>query len=226
MKQKQTTSIISGSLFAILLIYDFINLILALSNNPSFPALSILNNAGYAVIAYSLFTSRRDIVLLAGFGISALANLLNGNILSILTWLAVMVICITYLTDYLPQLTKISKSIWFVPAACVVLNRIIWLIRNISILGGSTIAIFLIINIIFALALLTSMNYIVNPPIKRKIEVSDENIEQIENIESTESILATDFDTIEELKKFKDLLDCDAISQEEFDAKKKQLLGQ
>ena len=33
------------------------------------------------------------------------------------------------------------------------------------------------------------------------------------------------FDVADELKKYKDLLDCGAITQEEFDAKKKQLLG-
>ncbi|MDO4744896.1 MAG: SHOCT domain-containing protein, partial [Clostridia bacterium] len=46
---------------------------------------------------------------------------------------------------------------------------------------------------------------------------------QKSTVETTKSQSA--FSVADELKKFKELLDMDIITQEEFDAKKKQLLG-
>lgn len=46
-----------------------------------------------------------------------------------------------------------------------------------------------------------------------------------ENKNSTATIIKQDLSSADEIKKFKDLLDAGIISQEEFDAKKKQLLG-
>ena len=40
-----------------------------------------------------------------------------------------------------------------------------------------------------------------------------------------QTIISTPLSNAEELKKYKDLLDAGIITQEEFDAKKKQLLG-
>ena len=51
-------------------------------------------------------------------------------------------------------------------------------------------------------------------------EESVVQIESSKNVNKTAAISSAD-----ELKKFKELLDCGIISQEEFDAKKKQLLG-
>ena len=54
-------------------------------------------------------------------------------------------------------------------------------------------------------------------------EVSDAEFEQLNNDGGTQN--ATTVSAADELKKFKELLDMGVISQEEFDAKKKQLLG-
>jgi len=219
MKQKQTSSILPGILFAILIILDIKNLITILGSGYA-PSLGwILRVAGYAVITFALLTSRRDIVLLIGFAISALASLLGNNILSIVAWLAVIVIGIAYLTNYVPQLTKIAKSIWFAPAVFVI---VAWVINTIK---TTFIAQSFLNNIVLVFGLLLSMNYVVNSPRKQQIEVAEETTEEeSENFDS----YAPDnsgLDAVEEMKKYKDLLDSGAISQEEFDAKKKQLLG-
>ena len=63
MKQKQTSSILPGILFAILVVLDIKNLITILSSGYA-PSLGwILRVAGYVVITFALLTSRRDIVL-------------------------------------------------------------------------------------------------------------------------------------------------------------------
>ena len=49
--------------------------------------------------------------------------------------------------------------------------------------------------------------------------------DEIKNAKNTPVIQTAQLSAADELKKFKDLLDIGAITQEEFDAKKKQLLG-
>ena len=56
-------------------------------------------------------------------------------------------------------------------------------------------------------------------------EVRDYVQTQIRNCKNTQGQVATSTSSAEELKKFKELLDMGIITQEEFDAKKKQLLG-
>lgn len=226
MKQKQTSSVLPGILFAILVVLDIKNLITILGSGYA-PSLGwILRVTGYAVITFALLTSRRDIVLLIGFAISALASLLgNNNILSIVAWLSVLVIGVAYLTNYVPQLTKTAKSIWFVPAICVIVGWVIYAIQTISTVGWVNVVPSILNNIVLVFSLLLSMNYVVNPPRKQQIEVAEETAEEeIENLDNY-APNNSGLDAVEEMKKYKDLLDSGAISQEEFDAKKKQLLG-
>ena len=226
MKQKQTSSVLSGILFAILVILDIKNLITYLGNGYA-PSLGwVLRIAGYAVITFALLTSRRDIVLLIGFVVSALASLFgNNNILSIVAWVAATVIGAAFLTNYVPQLTKTAKSIWFVPALCVIIGWVIFAIQTISSAGWINVVPSILNNIVLAASLFLSMNYVVNPPRKQQIDAADETTaEEKENYDS----YAPDhsgLDAVEEMKKYKDLLDSGAISQEEFETKKKQLLG-
>lgn len=53
------------------------------------------------------------------------------------------------------------------------------------------------------------------------VDITDEDIAKMNEQENTQSTVSA----IDELKKFKELLDMGIITQEEFDAKKKQLLG-
>lgn len=226
MKQKQTSSILPGILFAILVILDIGSLITVLVNGYA-PSLGwILRVGGYAVITFALLTSRRDIVLLIGFAVSALASLFgNSNILSIVGWVAVIVISIAYLTNYAPQLTKTAKTIWFVPALCVIVGWVIHAIRTIAIAGWINVVPTILSNIVLVISLLLSMNYVVNPPRKQQIEVAEETAEEESETFDSDAPDNSGFDAVEEMKKYKDLLDSGAISQEEFDTKKKQLLG-
>ena len=227
MKKKQS-SIIPGILFAVLVILDIKNLITILSSGYA-PSLGwVLRVAGYAVIAFALLTSRRDIVLLIGFAVSALASLFgNNHILSIVAWLGTVVIGAAYLTNYVPQLAKTAKSIWFVPALCVIAGWVIYAIPTTSTAGWVNVAPSILNDIVLVLSLLLSMNYVVNPPRQQQIEVAEETVEEEEENETYDSFTpdTSAVDAVEEMKKYKDLLDSGAISQEEFDAKKKQLLG-
>ena len=226
MKQKQTSSILPGILFAILVVLDIKNLITILGSGYA-PSLGwILRVAGYVVITFALLTSRRDIVLLIGFAVSALASLIgNNSILSIVAWLGVVVIGIAYLTNYVPQLTKTAKTIWFVPALCVIVGWVIYAIQTISTVGWVNVVPSILNNIVLAISLFLSMNYVVNPPRKPQIEVAEETDEEESEPFDDFAPNTSELDAVEEMKKYKDLLDSGAISQEEFDAKKKQLLG-
>lgn len=225
MKQKQASSLLPGILFAVLVILDVKNLFSILGSGYA-PSLGwILRIAGYAVITFSLLTSRRDMVLLIGFAVSALASLFGGSVLSIVAWLAVAVIGVTFLTDYAPQLSKTAKTIWFVPALCVIVGWVIYAIQTISTMGWVNVVPSILNNIVLAISLFLAMKYVVNPPHKPQIDVAAEADEE-ENEPLDDFIpSASDLDAVEEMKKYKDLLDSGAISQEEFDAKKKQLLG-
>ena len=50
-------------------------------------------------------------------------------------------------------------------------------------------------------------------------------IDEIKNSNFAPTTVVSSVSPAEELKKFKELLDCGILTQEEFDAKKKQLLG-
>lgn len=227
MKQKQTSAILPGILFAILIVLDIIGIILVLisGGNVTLSLGWILKVAGFVVITFALLTSRRDIVLLIGFAVSALAILLgSNNILAIIAWLSVLFIGFSYLTNYVPRFTKIAKSIWFVPAICVIIEWVIYAIQTISTAGIVSVVPSIFNNIVLVFSLLLSMKYVVNPPCEQQIEEAEETAEESEKFGS----YASDYsglDAAEEMKKYKDLLDCGAISQEEFEAKKKQLLG-
>ena len=53
------------------------------------------------------------------------------------------------------------------------------------------------------------------------VDITDEDIAKMNAQQNEQSAVSP----VEELKKFKELLDLDIITQEEFDQKKKQLLG-
>ena len=56
-------------------------------------------------------------------------------------------------------------------------------------------------------------------------DISKEEYLSAKKAENQKAVNPTPFSTADELKKFKELLDSGIITQEEFDAKKKQLLG-
>lgn len=225
MKQKQTSSILPGILFAVLAVLGIIDLISFFVNGYAPDLLWVLTIAGYALIAFALFTSRRDIILLIGFAICALTSMLSGNILPIAAWVGAVVICFAYLTTYAPKLTKAAKAIWFIPAICVITWQVILVIEMFPSEGLGNAVLSSLNGIVLAFSLLLSMSYVVNPPRKQRTEVVEETAE-MEN-EGFDGYVPDNsgLDVVEELKKYKDLLDSGAISQEEFDAKKKQLLG-
>ena len=61
--------------------------------------------------------------------------------------------------------------------------------------------------------------------LRELIPNKEESVVQIEARSNTMPVTATAISSADELKKYKELLDSGVISQEEFDAKKKQLLG-
>ena len=65
------------------------------------------------------------------------------------------------------------------------------------------------------------------PPVKGfRVNTDKISLEEFEKIKQEQNAPVTNSASVaDELKKFKELLDMGAITQEEFDAKKKQLLG-
>ena len=71
--------------------------------------------------------------------------------------------------------------------------------------------------------LLNMLLQLVEVMLKKNASVTSVPVENIE--ENIQANISSDENNIELLKKYKQLLDDNAITQEEFDAKKKQLLG-
>ena len=108
-----------------------------------FRFLNLLSLACYIYIAVMLFTGKRGIVSIAGFGGLTLISLFwlfkSGGffgILSSLTELAAFgslaLIAVVSMTDYLPQFKDMVKKLWFVPGAAAVLSFLLLIAFYIS----------------------------------------------------------------------------------------------
>ena len=98
-----------------------------------FRFLNLLSLACYIYIAVMLFTGKRGIVSIAGFGGLSLVFLLrllksSGffgvllNLTELAAFASLTLIAVVSMTDYLPQLKETVKKLWFVPGAAAVLS--------------------------------------------------------------------------------------------------------
>lgn len=90
---------------------------------------------GIALIAYALFTARRDRLLVIGFALPAAAKFLGGlsffSLLSFLAWAGAALIAAAFFTERLPQLRESGKKFCFLPAVLLALLGIFHLLRGI-----------------------------------------------------------------------------------------------
>lgn len=127
MEQKKSVTqynLISGILFVVIAIFSLIYTISIL--------FSVLNIAGYAVIAFALISKRRDIILPIGFAVLALISLVGmffgvslHGLCRFIALLGTTFICIVYMTEYLPQYKEQIKNLWFAPAALLAVGGVL-----------------------------------------------------------------------------------------------------
>lgn len=118
-EKQKNISMIAGILFVLSFMLGLFSSRLTLK--------TILYLVGVAAIAYCLFTKRKDFVIGAGMGMLFLSQLVGVikyhagflGFLEAIGYAAAALICISVLTDYLPQLKEIGKKLWFVPAILV-----------------------------------------------------------------------------------------------------------
>lgn len=169
----------------------------------------------YQVIAYIRYI---------GVDISVLLNFLI-YMLNIISMVAALVIAFICITDFMPKWRKVAKKLWFLPAIILLLPLIIGTTESIidiskygiriNIVAFVRICIDFLIDFLKSAAVLTACFWFAYPndmQTKRAFSSTVQNTE----------VHQTKFDTADELKKSENLLDCGAITQEEFDVKKKQ----
>lgn len=94
---------------------------------------------GFGIVAFALFTKRKDIVLPIGFAVCTLGNLVSGNgiaaLLVVVAFIAMAVLCVIELTAYLPKYKGQFKNLWFLPAALYAVSYLLTIIRMIELVA-------------------------------------------------------------------------------------------
>lgn len=238
--KKSFFNIISGAILALITLISIVSFartirfIIKYHYSFSFGSvLTILSIIGFVALAVALFLGRRDNLGAAGFAVPAAVSAISfiyglisiisfsldykfyfryvfdilSDILNLAGWLGLFALAVICLTEFLPDYREQAKKIWFVPAICAFL----------SLIGGGV-----FVCILKAAAILTASLWIVYPdgmPVK---SVSTGNAGTVQPQSKPVQINPG---VPDELRKYKALLDSGAITQEEFDAKKKELLG-
>lgn len=178
--------------------------------------------ASYAVPAFALLTKRRDIFLPVGFalaGIACLFSLNFRNVLLLLGNLGMAFLAVVFVTDYLPQLREQMKKLWFIPPAVIALATLlsigsVWFLVLLAICAG-----------MFLAAMWVA--YPEGLP-QQTVSASAETGSTTATAapaSAPDAAPASVSEAADDLLKLKELLDAGILTQEEFDAKKKQLLG-
>ncbi len=143
MNQKQRSTVPSGIVFALLLIFNMISTFTKAKSTGIFNAYDLFLFAGYALLAFALLTSRRGILLMIGFAIPTLeyirqlwqlvffttgapANYYVRAILLLLAWCLASLFALSLLTDRLPKFRKIARKLWFLPALFVFAEVVVY----------------------------------------------------------------------------------------------------
>lgn len=142
MNEKRTMSydLIAGILFVAVALHSLMGL--KLVNAGFFPTVfyiqniivSLLSAASFIVLSVSMFTKRRDVLPCVGFGVLALAQIISlifydsagfSFLLGILGYIAVLLVSLALLTEYLPMLKENSKKFWYMPAVLIAARTVV-----------------------------------------------------------------------------------------------------
>ncbi len=96
----------------------------------------LLLAAAFGFAAAVLLMKRRDKLLLIALGALAAVLLFWGGMVYFVAAALLLVMALTMTTEYLPQAKALMAKIWFLPAAFVALDLLIWVISAIFGRGG------------------------------------------------------------------------------------------
>ena len=218
-------ALIAATCYAVYAIYNIIDVIIYVSNYEyaTITVFKILFWIGMLGMAVALFVKNQKIVIAAA-GVNALLGAYYivtyfslWNLCDFLAYASVVVFVILTLKG-----NDVVKKIWFVPAAVLLLGCVIdW----IEYLSATWIWKSMLVSIVEIVALLFAGMWV--KEIVAPAEASPVNEYATFNPQSVNSTPASSsaIGGADKLKMYKDLLESGTITQEEFDAKKKQILG-
>lgn len=218
-------ALISAICYAVYAIYNIIDVIIYVSNYEyaTITVFKILFWIGMLGMAVALFVKNQKIVIAAA-GVNALLGAYYivtyfslWNLCDFLAYASVVVFVILTLKG-----NDVVKKIWFVPAAVLLLGCVIdW----IEFLSATWIWKSMLVSIVEIVALLFVGMWIKEDATPAEAApVNEYATFNPQSVYSTTAVSST-IGGADKLKMYKDLLDSGTITQEEFDAKKKEILG-
>ena len=221
-------ALIAAICYAVYAIYNIINIIIYVSNSEyaTITVFNILFWIGMLGMAVALFVKNQKIVIAAA-GVNALLGAYYivtyfslWNLCDFLAYASVVVFVILTLKG-----NDVVKKIWFVPAAVLLLGCVIGWITGGYFEFLSAAWKSMLVSIVEIVALLFVGMWV--KEIVAPAEASPVNEYATFNPQSINSTPASSsaIGGADKLKMYKDLLESGTITQEEFDAKKKQILG-
>lgn len=218
-------ALIAAICYAVYAIYNIIDVIIYVSNYEyaTITVFKILFWIRMLGMAVALFVKNQKIVIAAA-GVNALlgayyivTNFSLWNLCDFLAYASVVVFVILTLKG-----NDVVKKIWFVPAAVLLLGCVIdW----IEFLSATWIWKSMLVSIVEIVALLFVGMWIKEDATPAEAApVNEYATFNPQSVYSTTAVSST-IGGADKLKMYKDLLDSGTITQEEFDAKKKQILG-
>lgn len=221
-------ALIAAICYAVYAIYNIINIIIYVSNSEyaTITVFNILFWLGMLGMAVALFVKNQKIVIAAA-GVNALLGAYYivtyfslWNLCDFLAYTSVVVFVVLTLKG-----NDVVKKIWFIPAAVLLLGCVIGWITDGYFEFLSAAWKSMLVSIVEIVALLFVGMWV--KEIVAPAEASPVNEYATFNPQSINSTPASSsaFGGADKLKMYKDLLDSGTITQEEFDAKKKEILG-
>lgn len=218
-------ALIAAICYAVYAIYNIIDGIIYVSNYEyaTITVFNILFWIGMLGMAVALFVKNQKIVIAAA-GVNALLGAYYivtyfslWNLCDFLAYASVVVFVILTLKG-----NDVVKKIWFVPAAVLLLGCVIdW----IEFLPATWIWKSMLVSIVEIVALLFVGMWIKEDATPAEAApVNEYATFNPQSVYSTTAVSST-IGGADKLKMYKDLLDSGTITQEEFDAKKKEILG-
>lgn len=218
-------ALIAAICYAVYAIYNIIDVIIYVSNYEyaTITVFKILFWIRMLGMAVALFVKNQKIVIAAA-GVNALLGAYYivtyfslWNLCDFLAYASVVVFVILTLKG-----NDVVKKIWFVPAAVLLLGCVIdW----IEFLSATWIWKSMLVSIVEIVALLFVGMWIKEDAMPAEAApVNEYATFNPQSVYSTTAVSST-IGGADKLKMYKDLLDSGAITQEEFDAKKKEILG-
>ena len=270
--KNSTLNIAAAILFAVLAVWNavtffssFFEIITDLfdgyfrfSNIP-FLFLNALSVLAPVLIAFSIFTNKRNILTVAGFGILTLPQLiyffqniffgfkyfryysvfsglisLFSDVVYFIGFVGVLIFAAVYCMDNFAMHKNSLKQLWFAPAICLfipipltILLRILSAVTG-SYMGGYISFSYLLHSALFAIAFALTCLWLksdTSAPAQTNPMPRAASPVYTAPVQTNPSAQAKPSDIPDEIRKYKELCDANIITQEEFELKKKQLLG-